>query len=437
MGSGNAIARRRLLAAGGSAALAAGLSLRPRPARAEPRTLRIMQWRHFIPGYDRWFKEVFAKEWGEANDTTVIVDSVGYGDITRQALEEIRAQRGHDLVQFVTPHAMYLDHLVDHREVFEECRRRYGAPHDFAVRAHYNPRTRSHVGFAAVFQPALVNDRKDLWDGIRAVPDRWDDVLTGGRRIKLVTGRPLGLSLAAEHNGEQTLRSILYSFGAHEQTAEGAVALKSRETLDALAYVKALYEQAMIPDVLTWDGASNNRFMLTGEGSFTVDSLSILRAADAMGLPFAEDLRLSAMPAGPAARLGSFGFYTYAIWTFAENQDGARRFLADLAGRSREALIASGLQNMPCYPGTVPDLAALAAGQGARYAVMPQVPGWTTNVGHPGYTNPAIAEIYARGVVSRMFSAVATGRETPEEAAERAHGEAAAIVEGWRERGKV
>ncbi len=85
----------------------------------------------------------------------------------------------------------------------------------------------------------------------------------------------------------------------------------------------------------------------------------------------------------------------------------------------------------------MPDLAALAAGQGARYAVMPQVPDWTTNVGHPGYTNPAIAEIYARGVVSRMFSAVATGRETPPAAAERAHGEAAAIVEGWRGRGKV
>ena len=65
-------------------------------------------------------------------------------------------------------------------------------------------------------------------------PNTWDDVLTGARQIKLLDGKPAGFSLAPEHNCEQTLRSIMYSFGASEQDADGSPTLKSRATLDAL-----------------------------------------------------------------------------------------------------------------------------------------------------------------------------------------------------------
>jgi multiple sugar transport system substrate-binding protein len=205
--------------------------------------------------------------------------------------------------------------------------------------------------------------------------------------------------------------------------------------------VKDLYEQAMASDVLGWDGASNNRFILTGEGSFTVDSLSILRAAESMKLDFAGNLRLAAMPEGPASRLASFGFYTYSIWKFAENAEGAKAFLVDLTGRSRDAFLASGFQNMPCYPMAVPDLPALseATGNGgsSRYALMKNVAAWTTNVGHPGYTNPAVSEVYDRGIVSRMFADVATGRMTPEQALDVADREERAIYGHWRERGQL
>ena len=77
--------RRRLFTRTGSIALAAGagLTICPKGARTQTKTLRIMQWRHFVPGYDDWFKEIFAKQWGEANDTKVIVDNVGFGWVQR------------------------------------------------------------------------------------------------------------------------------------------------------------------------------------------------------------------------------------------------------------------------------------------------------------------------------------------------------------------
>jgi multiple sugar transport system substrate-binding protein len=205
-----------------------------------------------------------------------------------------------------------------------------------------------------------------------------------------------------------------------------------------LRYVKDLYEQAMPPDVLRWDGASNNRFMLTGEGCFTIDSLSIARAAETMRLDFAGDLRLAPMPEGPMSRLGSFGYYTYSIWKFAENPDGAKQFLVDFAGSSRDAFIASGFQNMPCYPGTIPDLEALTRGGDstpAKYGLMKDVTSWTTNAGHPGYTNPAVSEVYERGIIAKMFANVATGRLAPEQALDQADAEERAIFDQWRQRG--
>ena len=37
--------------------------------------------------------------------------------------------------------------------------------------------------------------------------------------------------------------------------------------------------------------------------------------------------------------------------------EGAKRFLVDYIGNSRQAFLASGFQNMPSFPGTTPDFA--------------------------------------------------------------------------------
>jgi len=181
--------------------------------------------------------------------------------------------------------------------------------------------------------------------------------------------------------------------------------------------------------------------MLTGEGCFTVDSLSIVRASENMKLPAETDLALAQMPEGSTGRFGSFGFYNYAIWKFAENVDGAKRFLADYVGSSREAFLASGFQNMPCYKDAVPDLAALTVAEGDRipgkYSIMQKVPTWTTNVGHPGYTNPAVSEVYAKGLIPKMFAKAATGQLAPEAALGETSREVQLIFEKWKESGKL
>jgi len=199
----------------------------------------------------------------------------------------------------------------------------------------------------------------------------------------------------------------------------------------------------MTRDVLTWDATSNNRFMLNGEGSLTRDTVSIPRASESLKLPIASELRLAKMPEGSAARIGpAFGLVTSFIWKFAGNIGGAKRFLADYVGSSRQALLTSGFHKMPVWPATVPDLTAVVTedpggGSPCTYSLLADAATWTTNIGHPGHTNAAISEIFHRGLIPKMFARAATGELTPEEALAQAHGESQQIFQKWKESRKT
>jgi multiple sugar transport system substrate-binding protein len=333
--------------------------------------------------------------------------------------------------------------LITVRSMRKECERKYKKPLEFSLRSTYNPKSNKYFGFCGVFLPAIITYRKDLWDAVGAVPESWESILEAGRRIKLLHDRPVGISLAPEQNSGHTLRAIMYSFGASEQDQDGNPALKSKEALEVIKYVKALYEEAMFKEVLTWDPSSNNRFMVAGDGSLTLDTISIARASESMGLPISKDLWLGKPPAGPNARLASsFGFMTYVIWQFAENIDGASKFLVDYVASSRQGLLASGFQNMAAFPETVPDLPEVVANDvGARppgkYSILSDVAGWTTNVGYPGYTSPAISEIYNKGIISTTCAQAATGQLTPEEALNQADSQVRLIFDKWKARGKI
>ena len=77
--SGGKISRRKFVKLTGGAAAAAGLTsafLFPQRALAQQKTLKIVQWSHFVPGYDKWFDNTFTKEWGSKHNTNVIVDHI-------------------------------------------------------------------------------------------------------------------------------------------------------------------------------------------------------------------------------------------------------------------------------------------------------------------------------------------------------------------------
>ncbi|WP_185640545.1 ABC transporter substrate-binding protein [Burkholderia sp. Bp9142] len=439
--------RRRLLQAAAAAALATGLAplVRPHPARAATKhTLRILQWNHFVPGYDKWFDGTYVKEWGQRHDTEVIVDHVGIPALATRAAAEVSAQKGHDLFMFLSPPPVYEEQVIDHREIYEECQRRHGKPVDLAVRSTYNPKTRKYFAFSDSFVPDPVNYRKDLWDEAGLPPpDSWDDVLNAGRKIKQTKGIPVGIGLSAELDTAMAMRTILYAFGGSVQDAHGNVVLNSPGTLESVKYVRALYRDTMTPEVLAWDPSSNNRAMLAGKISLCLNAISITREGENKNIPVTPDIWLTQALRGPAQRIClEHVMDCYVIWKFAENIAGAKQFLVDYIDNFRQGFIGSEFYNFPCFPSTVPDLKKMIeddpkAKPHDKYKVLGNLMVQATNVGYPGYANAAIDEIFNTWVLNTMFARAATGDATPEDAIRDAEAACKRIFAKWQARGLV
>jgi len=239
------------------------------------------------------------------------------------------------------------------------------------------------------------------------------------------------------------MRTVMYSWGAHEQDEAGNFTLNSKQTLDALKFVKALYEETMTPEVFTWDASSNNRAVVSGKVSLVLNAISTTRTAEKENPDMSRKIQLTKALRGPVRAIGlEHVMQCNVIWKFAENIDGAKKFLVDYVTNFREAFVAGEFYDFPCFQKTVSDLATLIANDPKahppdKYKVLEDVLGWATNVGYPGYATAAIDEIYSTWVLNVMFGKVAAGQASPEDALKEADSACKRIFAKWKEKGLV
>ena len=443
----DAVDRRQFLKATGAGAVAAGLGANIIiPGRAQAaKKLRILQWVHFVPAYDEWFNKKYAVEWGKKNDTEVTVDNIGIAGINPRASAEISAQKGHDLFLFNWPPPTVEEQTVDMKDVYQEIERKVGKPIDLGVKSTYNPKTKKYYAFSPSFTPDPVNYRQDLFGqvGLPNGPKTWDEVRTAGARVKKQFNSPVGVGLANEIDTGMAMRTIMYAFGAHEQDAAGNLTLNSKQTLEAIKFVKALFQEAMTPEVFTWDASSNNRAMIAGKISLALNAISITRTAEKQDPEISKKIQLTKALRGPVRAIGlEHVMQCYVVWKFAENKEGAKKFLIDYTTDFRQAFVAGEFYDFPCFPKTVPDLGTLIAKDPKghppdKYKVLDDVLNWATNVGYPGYANAAIDEIFGTWVLNVMFAKAASGAATPEEALREADAASRRIFGKWKEKGLV
>ena len=413
------------------------------PAADRERTLRIAQWSHFIPAYDRWFDDQYTKQWGEDHGVRVVVDHFNVGEMQDRAAAEAAAGGGHDMFGFITPPPGFEDQVVDLREVVEEAEAKLGKLPAFLARSLLDPRTGRYFAFADYWLPNTVQYRVDLWERVQPgrQPDTWDDLLRAAPKLKAL-GRPLGIGISNDVDYTFTLLSLMHAYGSSIQDEDGNPTLNRSATVEAVEVATSLFRSGMPDDVLTWDAAADNRFLASGTGSLILDPIGAIRAIEQQDPELAKEIALAPLPAGPAGRLGPDPVVGYVIWKSSRNQDLAKQFLVDLALNGRETFIRSQFYSFPAFPGAVPDLAALVANDATgqppgKYALIADAPGWTTNLGHPGPTNVAVDEVFRQFVIPKMFAAAARGEMSPADAVKAAEAETKPIFEKWKERGKI
>jgi multiple sugar transport system substrate-binding protein len=437
------LTRREFVKAAGVGALAAAAGsagLVPRAARAQGKTLRIIQWSHFVPGYDKWFDGVFCKQWGEKNGTQVTVDHIAIGEINARAAAEASAQRGHDIFMFLSPPAAYEKQVIDHAEIYQAVEKKWGKVIDLGHKSTFNPKTKKYFAFSDSYVPDPGDYRQDLWSqvGYPKGPDTYDDLRKGAKAIKEKFGNPCGIGLSQELDTNMAMRALLWSFGGSEQDPEGRVVINSPQTIEALKYMRALFKEAETGEVFTWDPSSNNRGILAGKLSYVANAISVTRTAEKDNPEMSKKIQLVRAPKGPVRRIAAEHVMDcYVVWNFAENKEGAKKFLADYIDAFGEAFKASEFYNFPCFPKTVPDLTTLIANDPKasppdKYAVLGDVLEWATNVGYPGYASGAIDEAFNTFVIPTMFAKVARDELSPEDGARAAEKELKRIFEKWK-----
>lgn len=433
--------RREFVKTVGAAAVAAPLIYTSKKARAKgKKTLRIMQWKHFVPAYDQWFDGVFAKAWGEKHDTEVIVDHIVNTELNTRAAAEVSAKRGHDLFMFLSPPAAFEQQTLDMTNVYREVVRKHGKMINVAHKSTYNPKTKRYFAFADSYVPDPGNYHKEWWAeaGYPKGPDTWDDLRNGAKKIRAKTGRPCGMGLSQELDTSMALRALLWSFGGAEQDEAGRVVINSKGTIEALKYMKALHSESQTAEVFTWDPSSNNRAMLAGRLSYVQNAISVTRTAEHDNNPISSKIGICKALRGPVRRLAAEHLIDcYVIWNFAENKDGAQQFLIDYIDAFRDGFTAGQFYNFPCFERTVPDLKELIANDpraapADKYDVLGDVLEWSVNVGYPGYASAGIDEAFRTFVLPTWFAKAARGDETPENAAKAMEAEYKRIFSRWK-----
>jgi multiple sugar transport system substrate-binding protein len=403
------------------------------------KTLKIIQWRHFVPAYDTWFDNTYIKGWGQRNDTEVLVDHINLTDLPARAASEVAAQSGHDLFQHLSPPAAFEDQVLNLKDIVTDVTKKLGPMKGVSRRSAYNPKTKKWFGWPDNYVPDPVHYRRDWWGEAGVKPTTWDNVLKGAAKLK-ADGHPIGIGMSNELDSNMALISLMQCFGAYIQNDHAQVTLNTKATRNAVNYMANLYKRGMTSDVFAWVPASNNNAMLAGRISLAFNAISILRTAEGQTPDLAKKLAILPVPKGPKQRLGlEHVMGVYVIWKFAENKAGAKKFLRDQQLQYTGHFLNSKFYNFPGWPGAVKNVKKrLAKDPSGKYVVLDSIARHATaNVGFPGFSNAAIDEIFVTSLIPQMFAEVAQGRKSTADSVRDTTREVQRIFRKWRSRGKI
>ena len=438
------VSRRSFLKRSGVAAGAAGLApMLSAPfvstAWAETKTLKIIQWSHFIPEYDKWL-DVFAKDWGKQNGVTVTVDHIPHLELPARAAAEVAASAGHDIFGFNGsggPH-LYSRYAYDMTSLIKDIEAKHGKVLPMGRQIAWNEPTNSWVAFPDYFIDFPGLYRKDLWDEIGMKPDTWEDIRVGGAKLK-AKGFPIGIALSHCVDSNNSNNSMLWSNGASICDASGKhVTIASKETLETVKFVQALYKETMTPEVLSWDDAGNNRFLASGRGSWIHNPISAYRTIQKANPALADKVFMWQTPKGNVRRLAAGAPNSYIIWKFARNKDTAVEFLKYYADHYDQAFKASTGYDHPLFANMVTPPTILSndptSHPSDKLKVLETAADWCSVFGYPGPSTPAADEVADNFILPDMMANAATGKMTAEDAVKWASKEIGLIYEKWATR---
>jgi multiple sugar transport system substrate-binding protein len=422
--------RREVLkqAAGAAAGLAGILAARQAPAYAPGTSLRVLMWRNFSPPADVEIVRQ-ATEWGKQNRVNVKIEQINVNDIPAREAAALASRQGPDILQFFHNwQNQYAESLVDVTDLCTALESKYGPYLEYAkANALLNGRFTAvpHTVYASVYVA-----RKSYLKaaGTSQWPRTWDELRREGRKWK-AAGHPIGQTLGHTYgDAVEFVYEYLWSFGAVERDERGRVAIGSKQTLEALKFLKALWDDAMDPSGLGWEDSSNNTAFLSGAIAATRNSASIYLAAlnqvilDSRGEPLINDIDHVPKPAGPAGTVSCHNVQSLAIARYSKHVEAAKDFIRWLMEAEQLSRYLRRGQAYQCGAQKM----YLKDAMWEMFPVFTPYRDSLTSAQHPGWMGPAdakAARVVLDYVLIDMLAHVASGRMSAESSLKWAEGQ--------------
>ena len=396
--------RRHFLrgASAATAGMASWVALGKPPAFAQKRELTFLSWNHFVPASDdelRRQAEVFSKQTG----VTVRVDTIAHLQLPAKRAAEAQAQSGHDLI-FVGGADPFLfeSQLADVSDIIDELGKKYGGWYPFAREGSHTTSGWKAVPWFWISFPATYNMTHFKSAGLE-YPKTWDELLKHGRILKK-QGNPVGIAVSHCADANTTFWSVLWCYSGKVLEADGKTpAINSDKTARVIEWYKELYKDAMEPEVLSWDDASNNRCILAGKCSWIHNPISPYNLALAKSMPIADEINHHPSPGGPAGIHSAPPINEVAIWKFSKNVSLAKDFLKFLFQKENYDawIVASNAFNHPPLK-NLTDHPIWA--RNPKFAMLPKEAEYAHERGWPAKPNTTVQLIQVNYVLPDMMT---------------------------------
>jgi len=359
------VSRRRFVAAtaGASTAFVAAPFVRGAYAAGK---LSVGFWDHWVPNANG-ATEKLIKEWGEKEKVDVQIDFItSQGNkLLLTTAAEAQARSGHDILAMNTflP-ARYAEQLVPMNDVMEGLIKENGA-------VNATVEYLGKVGGKWLAIPATVGSqikgpcsRIDLMKQLAGIDvqamypagappkaDAWTlDAFLKAAEACNKGGHAFGIGLGTTSDSVDTIGAVFHAFGAVLVDAKGEIVVKNDQVRQALDYYKKLIS-FLPPDVPSWDDASNNKWLVSGQGALIMNPPSAWAVAKRDAPKVAEQCWTHGFPAGPKGRFAPFLPFFWGTWNFSKNQSAAKSLLTYLshASSAEKMVIASGGYDLPSF----------------------------------------------------------------------------------------
>ncbi len=382
--------------------------------------LRVIRPTRFVEPDEVIFRENTAK-FAQVTGVQVRVDFVGWEDIRSQTAVTANTGAGPDVVigWADDPH-VYADKVVELSDVAEYLGRKYGGWMFLGEKYGKRAGTNNWIGIplGGTTGPVVYRISAVREAGFEKVPDDHAGFLRLCQTMKR-NNKPPGFALGnAVGDGNGTAEWLLWSHGAYQVDEEGKVAINSRETIEALNYLKELYP-TFAPGTLSWLDPSNNRAFASQDCWLTPNGVSLYFALknDPATRAIAEDTDHAPRPRGLASgRPDAATVLNAMVFRHSRFPNAGKEYIRFLMEAERYDRWLTGCLGYWSHP-------LKAYGGSAVWDSDPKLAVFRDGMNHEfwrGYKGPitqASGTVAAEYILVQMFASVASGQATPEAAA--------------------